>query len=45
MLPLSMMNADIAEEQKELKDKKRYGEGYRLVGNHSAVKICSYQYI
>jgi|TARA_Y100000310_G_scaffold336554_1_gene421425 tRNA wybutosine-synthesizing protein 1 len=29
-------------EQKELKDRKRYNEGYRLVGNHSAVKICGY---
>lgn len=26
----------------ELKDKKRYMEGYRLVGNHSAVKVCEY---
>jgi len=25
-----------------LKDKKRYKEGYRLVGSHSAVKICGY---
>lgn len=25
-----------------LKNKKRYDEGYRLVGNHSAVKVCEY---
>ena len=25
-----------------LKNRKRYMEGYRLVGNHSAVKICGY---
>ena len=31
-----------AQEQKDLKNKKRYDEGYRLVGNHSAVKICDY---
>ena len=29
-------------EQKDLKNKQRYSEGYRLVGNHSAVKICEY---
>ena len=29
-------------EEKDLKNKKRYQEGYRLVGNHSAVKICEY---
>jgi len=33
---------NIVQEQKDLKDKKRYSEGYRLVGNHSAVKICAY---
>ena len=27
---------------KDLKNKKRYSEGYRLVGNHSAVKVCEY---
>lgn len=32
----------LMEEQQELKAKKRYDEGYRLVGNHSAVKVCSY---
>ena len=40
MLPWSMVS--IMEEQKELKDRRRYNEGYRLVGNHSAVKICGY---
>lgn len=34
--------ANVMEGQKELKDRKRYNEGYRLVGNHSAVKICGY---
>ncbi|MBW2976747.1 4-demethylwyosine synthase TYW1 [Candidatus Woesearchaeota archaeon] len=33
---------DTDEEQKKLKNKKRYREGYRLVGKHSAVKICGY---
>ena len=33
---------NVFQEQKDLKDKKRYNEGYRLVGNHSAVKICAY---
>ena len=33
---------NVIQEQKELKDKKRYSEGYRLVGKHSAVKICVY---
>jgi tRNA wybutosine-synthesizing protein 1 len=33
---------NVLEEQKDLKDKKRYNEGYRLVGNHSAVKVCEY---
>jgi len=33
---------NVLQEQKDLKDKKRYSEGYRLVGNHSAVKICEY---
>ena len=33
---------NVFQEQKDLKDKKRYSEGYRLVGNHSAVKICVY---
>jgi len=33
---------NVFQEQKDLKDKKRYSEGYRLVGNHSAVKICAY---
>jgi len=33
---------NIFQGQKDLKDKKRYSEGYRLVGNHSAVKICEY---
>ncbi len=28
--------------QKDLKDKIRYSEGYRLVGNHSAAKVCGY---
>ncbi len=28
--------------QKDLKNKKRYNEGYRLVGDHSTVKICTY---
>ena len=33
---------NVLQEQKDLKDRKRYNEGYRLVGNHSAVKICAY---
>jgi tRNA wybutosine-synthesizing protein 1 len=33
---------NVFQEQKDLKDKKRYNEGYRLVGNHSAVKVCAY---
>jgi len=33
---------NVFQEQQELKNKKRYSEGYRLVGNHSAVKICAY---
>jgi len=33
---------NVFQEQKDLKNKKRYTEGYRLVGNHSAVKICAY---
>jgi len=33
---------NVFQEQKDLKDKKRYNEGYRLVGNHSAVKVCVY---
>ncbi len=33
---------NITKKQKNLKNKKRYGEGYRLVGNHSAVKVCEY---
>jgi tRNA wybutosine-synthesizing protein 1 len=33
---------NIIEDQKDLKDRKRYDEGYRLVGRHSAVKICGY---
>jgi tRNA wybutosine-synthesizing protein 1 len=33
---------NVFQEQKNLKDKKRYNEGYRLIGNHSAVKICAY---
>ncbi len=33
---------NVLQEQKELKNKKREEEGYRLVGNHSAVKICAY---
>ncbi|MBU90430.1 4-demethylwyosine synthase TYW1 [Candidatus Woesearchaeota archaeon] len=33
---------NVSDEQKELKDKRRYSEGYRLVGNHSAVKVCGY---
>ena len=28
--------------EKELKNRKRYIEGYRLIGNHSAVKVCEY---
>jgi tRNA wybutosine-synthesizing protein 1 len=28
--------------QKDLKTKKRHSEGYRLIGNHSAVKVCEY---
>jgi len=28
--------------QKDLKNKKRYNEGYRLVGTHSAMKVCYY---
>lgn len=31
-----------AMEQKDLRNKRRYSEGYRLVGNHSAVKVCGY---
>ena len=38
-MPISL---SIMEEQQELKAKKRHDEGYRLVGNHSAVKVCSY---
>src|SRR3990167_1999953 len=33
---------NVFQEQKDLKNKKRYNEGYRLVGNHSAVKVCAY---
>ena len=33
---------NVFQEQKDLKEKKRYNEGYRLVGNHSAVKVCAY---
>jgi len=33
---------NVLQEQQELKNKKRYNEGYRLVGNHSAVKVCVY---
>jgi len=33
---------NVFQEQQDLKNKKRYSEGYRLVGNHSAVKICAY---
>ena len=36
------ISLNVLEEQKDLKNKKRYIEGYRLVGNHSAVKICGY---
>ena len=28
--------------QGDLKNKRRYSEGYRLIGNHSAVKVCGY---
>ncbi len=28
--------------EKELKDRKRHIEGYRLIGDHSAVKVCEY---
>ena len=37
-----MQVTNVIQEQKELKDIKRYSEGYRLVGNHSAVKVCGY---
>ena len=33
---------NVFQEQQDLKAKKRYDEGYRLVGSHSAVKICGY---
>ncbi|MCH8067068.1 MAG: 4-demethylwyosine synthase TYW1 [Nanoarchaeota archaeon] len=33
---------NVFQEQKDLKNKQRYSEGYRLVGKHSAVKICAY---
>ncbi len=33
---------NVFQEQQDLKAKKRHEEGYRLVGNHSAVKICGY---
>ncbi|MEK6949595.1 MAG: 4-demethylwyosine synthase TYW1 [Nanoarchaeota archaeon] len=33
---------NVFQEQQDLKAKKRHNEGYRLVGNHSAVKICAY---
>ncbi|MBL7055822.1 4-demethylwyosine synthase TYW1 [Candidatus Woesearchaeota archaeon] len=33
---------NIVQEEQELKNKKRTSEGYRLVGNHSAVKVCAY---
>ena len=36
------MEDDLNVMEDELKDKKRYMEGYRLVGNHSAVKVCEY---
>jgi len=36
------MQLTVLNQQQELKNKKRYNEGYRLVGNHSAVKICAY---
>ena len=36
------MEDDLNVMEDELKDKKRYMEGYRLIGNHSAVKVCEY---
>jgi len=33
---------NVMRDQKELKNQKRFSEGYRLVGKHSAVKICAY---
>ena len=36
------MSITLKVKQKNLKNKKRYSEGYRLVGNHSAVKVCEY---
>ncbi|MBI2651683.1 4-demethylwyosine synthase TYW1 [Candidatus Woesearchaeota archaeon] len=41
-MPLTLNVIQEQQEQKEIKNKKRYTEGYRLVGNHSAVKICAY---
>jgi len=36
------LSLQVLQEQQELKNKKRQEEGYRLVGSHSAVKICAY---
>ena len=36
------ISLSVVQEQKDLKDKKRQNEGYRLVGNHSAVKTCGW---
>jgi len=36
------MQLTVLNNQQELKNIKRTSEGYRIVGNHSAVKVCEY---
>ncbi|MBU90214.1 4-demethylwyosine synthase TYW1 [Candidatus Woesearchaeota archaeon] len=39
---LQYVKMKVINAEQELKNKQRYSEGYRLVGNHSAVKVCGY---
>jgi tRNA wybutosine-synthesizing protein 1 len=36
------MQLSVLNNQQELKNVKRTSEGYRIVGNHSAIKVCEY---
>lgn len=41
-MQLAVLNNQELERQQELKNIKRTSEGYRIVGNHSAIKVCEY---
>lgn len=41
-MQLTVLNNKERQYQQELKNIKRTTEGYRIVGNHSAIKVCEY---